>query len=115
MPRGPVGREKGIRYEQWRNPDAEEGGIVKISGSFILDHEEDILNLVKHEGKLSEERNPKARITKIEKKSGSIIVKTSNHNLASRIGKALHRAYKGKHHFKFRPGEKFIEVEWRRD
>ncbi|MEE8638275.1 MAG: hypothetical protein V3T21_04420 [Candidatus Margulisiibacteriota bacterium] len=115
MPRGPIGREKGVRYEQWRNPEAELGGVVKISGSFILDHEEDVLNLVKHEGKLAEQRNSHARLKKIEKTEGGILVETTDHNLALRIGKALHRAYKGEHRFNFREGEKFAEVYWKRD
>jgi hypothetical protein len=108
-------REKGVRYEQSRNPDAEEGGVVKISGKFLLDHEEDVLNLVKKEGKLAEERNNNTRIVNIDKNDGIIVVQTSSHNLAQRIGKALHSAYKGDHQFKFREGEKFAEVVWRRD
>jgi hypothetical protein len=115
MPKGPVGREKGVRYEQWRNRDTELGGIIKISGKFLLDHEEEILNLVKHEGKLAEERNPKAKVSKIEKANGGIVVEVSEHNLAMRIGKALHNAYKGEHHYNFREGEKFAEVVWKRD
>jgi hypothetical protein len=115
MVRGPFGREKVHRYEQWRNPEAELGGVIKISGSFILDHEEDILNLVKHEGKMAEERNSNMRLRKIEKSEGGILVETTDHNLALRIGKALHRAYKGEHSFNFREGEKFAEVFWRRD
>lgn len=116
MPRGPYGREKVHRYEQSRNPDVELGGVIRISGAFILDHEEDILNLVKHQGRLAEQRNARHRITKIEKdKDGTLVVTTSEHNLAERIGRALHRAYKGEHRLKFREGEKFVEVDWRRD
>ena len=115
MPKGPVGREKGVRYEQWRNPDSELGGTVKISGNFLVDHEDDILNLVKHEGKLAQERNPNAKIISIEKNGQEIIVKISDHNLATRIGKALYSAYKGEHRFNFREGEKFVEVYWQRD
>lgn len=115
MAKGPVGREKGVRYEQWRNRDTELGGVIKISGAFLLDHEEDILNLVKHEGKLSEERNASAKIVGIEKSNGAILVKASDHNLAVRIGKALSHAYKGKHRYNFREGEKFAEVTWERD
>jgi len=115
MPKGPVGREKGVRYEQWRNPDTELGGVIRISGKFLLDHENEILNLVKREGKLSEERNPKAKIVKIEKADGGILIEVSEHNLAMKIGKALHSAYKGEHHYNFREGEKFAEVRWSRD
>jgi hypothetical protein len=115
MPKGPIGREKGIRYEQWRNPDIEEGGTIKITGTFIVDHEADILNLIKHEGKLAVERNNNIRISKVEKTGNGILVETTSHNLAMRIGKALHRAYKGEFQFKFREGEKFVEVDWKRD
>lgn len=115
MPKGPFGREKVHRYEQWRNPDAELGGVIRVSGKFLLDHEEDVLNLIKHEGKLAEERNPKARVTKIEKVDGGIVIEVSEHNLAMRIGKALTSAYKGEHHYNFREGEKFAEVTWKRD
>lgn len=115
MPKGPLGREKGVRYEQARNRDVEMGGIIRISGAFILDHKEEILNLVKHEGELAEQRNKNSKVTKIEQIKNEIVVETSEHNLAQRIGKALHRAYKGDHNFKFRPGEKFVEVTWKRD
>jgi NMD protein affecting ribosome stability and mRNA decay len=115
MSKGPVGREKGIRYEQWRNPDIEEGGVVRISGAFLVDHENDILNLIKHEGKLATERNNNIRITKIEKTGNGILVETTSHNLAMRIGKALKSAYKGEFQFKFREGEKFVEADWKRD
>ena len=106
MPRDPV---------SFRNQDSEHGGVVHISGAFLLDHETDILNLVKHEGKLAEERNRKTKVSKIEKKNGGFSVETSDHNLALRIGKALHSAYKGDHQYKFLKGDKFVEVTWKRD
>jgi hypothetical protein len=109
MVKGPNGREKGVRFEQSRNSGAEEGGIIKISGKFLLDHEEEVLNLVKKQS------TDNKLITDISKNSDTILVKTSDHNLAIRIGKALHSAYKGEHDFKFREGEKFAEVTWKRD
>lgn len=115
MPKGPEGREQGIRYEQWRNPKAEEGGIVKITGAFLLDHSEEILNLINREGKLAKERNPKDGISNIEHNKDGITVETADHNLALRIGKALTHAYNGRHDFKFLKGEKFVQVNWRRD
>ena len=102
--------------EEFRNPQKiEEGGLIKLSGAFLLDHEEEILNLVKKEGKLASERNEKAKLVKIDKANGSLAITTSDHNLALRIGKALTHAYKGQHSYKFLKGEKFVEVEWQRD
>jgi hypothetical protein len=115
MSRGTKGREKGLHFEQSRNPDSESGAIIKISGSFLLDHEEEILNLVNKEGKLANERNPKAQVSEIKKEAGVIWVTTSEHNLGLKIGKALSSAYKGEHQYKFRDGEKFVEVFWHRD
>ena len=115
MVRNSYGKEKIHRYEQWRNPDVEEGGIIRISGKFLLDHETEIINLIKHEDKLAQERNPNHKVTKIEKEDDMLIVETSVHNLAERIGHALKRAYKGEFELKFRPGEKFVEIDWRRE
>ncbi|MFA6169466.1 MAG: hypothetical protein WCW67_07245 [Candidatus Margulisiibacteriota bacterium] len=103
-------------YEDFMKPDKiEEGGLIKLSGSFLLDHETDLINLINNEGKLAEERDAKARLIKVEKKDGAIWAETSTHNLALHIGKALTHAYKGAHEFKFLNGEKFVEVHWERN
>ena len=116
MVKAPFNKERIHRFEQWRKAKrVEEGGVVRISGNFLLDHEEDILNLVKHQGKLAEQKNPDHRVLKIGKGKKGIVVETSDHNLAMRIGKALHHAYKGRHEYKFMAGEKFVEVDWQRD
>ena len=116
MVKAPFNKERIHRFEQWRKQkEVEEGGVVRISGNFLLDHEADILNLVKHQGKLAEQKNPDHRVVKIGKEKGRIVVETSDHNLAMRIGKALSHAYRGKHKYKFMAGEKFVEVDWQRD
>jgi hypothetical protein len=104
-------------YEDFQKPKMiEEGGLIRLSGKFLLDHEEEVVNLVKHEGKLAEERNPLHKVITIEKADGGVIVaKTSEHNLALHIGKRLEHAYKGKHEYKFLKGEKYVEVLWSRD
>lgn len=113
MSRGPVGDR---HFEGFMIPKKiEQGGIIRISGAFLLDHEEEIISLVKHEAQLAEKKNAGYRINKIEKANGGITVEVSEHNLALHIGKALHHAYKGQHQYKFRPGEKFVEVDWKRD
>jgi len=116
MRRGQIDNERSRTFDGFRDPEKiEEGGVLKISGSFILNHEEEVLNLIKKEGKLEEERNPQARITKIEKSDGSILVETSNHSLAMHMGKSLQRAYKGEHKYRFLKGQKYVEVDWKRD
>jgi len=109
-------KDKDRHYEDFMKPKLiEEGGIIRLSGKFLLDHEEEIVNLIKHEGRIAEQRDPKHRVAKIEKKNGGIVAEISDHNLALHIGKALFHAYKGTHEFKFLKGEKYVEVLWQRD
>lgn len=110
------GKEITRHYEAFREPEhIEEGGVIHISGDFILDHEADIVNLIKHQAELAEQKNPDHRLTRINKIDGGIMAAFSNHNLALHIGKALVNAYKGEHRYKFLKGEKFVEVTWKRD
>jgi hypothetical protein len=113
MNRGPLGNR---HFEDFRKPKKiEEGGVLNVSGAFLLDHEEEIINLIKHEGRLAEEKNPLHKVSKIEKVNGGIVVEITDHNLTLHIGKRLSHAYKGKHSYKFLKGEKFVEVDWSRD
>lgn len=103
-------------YEEFMQPNKiEEGGLIKLSGSFLLDHETDLINLINNEGKLAEDHDAKSRLVKVEKKDGAIWAVTSTHNLALHIGKALTHAYQGSHEFKFLNGEKYVEVHWERN
>ena len=114
MPLGPFSRER--HYEDFQKPKAiEEGGLLRLSGHFLLDHEEELVNLIKHEGRLAEQKNPQHKVKKIEKVNGGIVAEVTDHNLALHIGKALVHAYKGEHTYKFLKGEKFVEVDWKRD
>ncbi|MBN3032781.1 MAG: hypothetical protein JW873_01660 [Candidatus Saganbacteria bacterium] len=103
-------------YEDFQKPDKiEQGGLLRLSGAFLLDHADELVNLIKHEGRLAEERNPAHKIIGIDQADGGIVATISDHNLALHIGKRLEHAYKGKHEFKFLKGEKYVEVLWRRD
>ncbi len=114
--KGPVDRAKDRHFEEFRTPvEIEQGGIIRLAGAFLLDHEEELINLIRHEGRLAEQRDPGHKVTKIEKANGGILAEISEHNLALHIGKALEHAYKGKHTYKFRKGEKYVEVDWQRD
>ena len=111
MAKGPYRHIEGFKKPK----KIEEGGIIRLAGQFLMDHEDEIIGLMKHEGQAAEQKNPQHRITKIEKVNGGIVVETSEHNLAIHIGKALEHAYKGEHTFKFLKDEKFVEVDWKRD
>lgn len=90
-------------------------GIIRLAGNFVSEHREEIVNLLHSEEKRAMEKNPLERIMKIEKGDGGIYAETTSDSLALRIGRVLSRAYKGKSDYKFRYGDKFVMVEWRRD
>lgn len=111
-----MGQEYDRHFEDFREKNKiEEGGILRLNGKFLLDHEEEIINLIKHEGNLAEQKNPTHKVIKIEKANGGIVAEVSDHNLTLHIGKRLNHAYKGEHTYKFLKGEKFVEVDWKRD
>ncbi|MBU1767991.1 MAG: hypothetical protein KJ648_07805 [Candidatus Omnitrophica bacterium] len=172
MVRGPIGREKGVFYEQernrlpdpyissknhfpeptvcptcklvyakqhWHKNDGEATlllndkkthktkcpacrkiednypmGVVNISGDFVSEHFEELVNLVKAEERRALEKNPLERLMKVDKVDGGIHVETTSEALALRIGRMLSKSYKGNTDFKFRYGDKYVIVDWAR-
>jgi hypothetical protein len=105
-PKGPTPHYKVRRDEYARKVKLEEGGVIKISGKFLLDHEEEVINLLKHQSQLAEQKNPQHLVSKIEKDDSGIVVEVTDHNLALHLGKALENAFKGKHTYRFLKEEK---------
>jgi len=93
-------------------------GIVILEGNFIKNNQnakQEILNLIRHEAEKEELSNPLARIMKIEEKEGFIEIRTTTEGLASKIGKAVHKAYHGELNFTFSDDQKLLRIYWRRE
>jgi NMD protein affecting ribosome stability and mRNA decay len=95
--------------------DKSPGGIVHISGGFLGEHREDILNLVRNEGDRAMAINPLERIMDIEARDSILDVLTTNEKLAQRLGRALHKAYAGAVKYKWSEDNKLARVFWHRD
>lgn len=95
--------------------DRDPGGVVHLSGLFLREHKEDVLNLVRNESDRAMAINPLERIMEIETKDTTYDVLTTNERLAQRIGKALHKAYSGDVTYKWSEDNKLIRVDWHRD
>lgn len=95
--------------------DNSPGGVVHMSGAFLSEHKEDIMNLVRNEGDRAKAVNPLERIMGIEGTDGSYNVMTTNEKLAQRIGRALHKAYSGTVAYKWSEDNKLARVSWQRD
>ena len=90
------------------------GGIVRLRGTFLQDHKEEILNLIKNEEERARGFNPLERIIKISDVKDGMEVTTTNEKLAQRIGKSLQKACQGKVEYKWSDDTKLIRVNWER-
>jgi hypothetical protein len=95
--------------------DKAPGGVVHLSGNFIREHKEDIMNLIHNEGDRAKAVNPLERIMGIEGNDGDFSIMTTNEKLAQRIGRALHKAYSGAVAYKWSGDNKLVRVSWQRD
>ena len=91
------------------------GGVLKITGSFIWDHKEEILNLVRNEGSKALSVNPLERIMSLQSDDGEIEITTTNEKLAERIGRALHKAYRGTVEYTWSADTRLARVMWHRN
>ena len=91
------------------------GGVVHLSGVFLRDHKEEILNLIRNESGRAMAINPLERIMDIETVNSGLNVLTTNEKLAQRIGRALYKAYDGNVTYKWSEDTKLVRILWQRD
>ncbi len=90
-------------------------GLVFISGNFILEHKNTLLNTIKSEERRAMGKNPLERIIAIEKEDEDrYLVKTTTDTLAHRIGNILHKSFKGNLDYKF-TDDKVLRAFWSRE
>jgi len=91
-----------------------EGGIVYLSGEFLKEHREEILNLIKNVAEEEMAYRPLERIIEIKEDNDNIVITTTYEHLARRLGEAVHKAYKGSLKLEYPGGQKYIRVFWER-
>jgi len=91
------------------------GGIVHLSGAFLASHMQEILSLIHNQNLRAMRINPLERIMDIETGATDVDVLTTNEKLAQKIGRALHKAYRGAVSYMWSHDTKLARVNWRRD
>ena len=94
--------------------DGYPAGIVTLSGSFLVDHREEIVNLAKNLAKKENEEHPLKRIMEMAESDEGIRLTTTDSRLARTIGDALARAYEGELHYEYTEDD-LLRVTWKRD
>ncbi len=89
-------------------------GYVTITGDFIGEHEQEILQLIRNHEAHEKTEHPLQRIMNIEKTKVSTVVTTTDIHLARGIGDALHHAYQGELEYHYNAGQNLLRVNWSR-
>jgi len=90
------------------------GGVVTLTGDFLHEHKEEIMNLIRNEEERARGYNPLERIMEVTKMGKRLEITTTNEKLAQRIAKSLERAYRGSVEYKWSSGTKLLRAEWER-
>ena len=91
------------------------GGVLTLTGAFVVSHSEEILNLIRNESAKAQSGNPLERIMDMQSEGAEMVITTTNDRLAERIGRALHKAYRGEIEYQFGEDTKLARVNWRRE
>jgi len=98
-----------------REVDRQPGGMVYLSGRYLGEKEEEIMNIVRNQEEQAKENRPLQRIMWVEKGDEGLEIATTNQNLARRIGRAVSSAHAGNLTIKQTTGERFVRVYWERE
>ena len=89
--------------------------MITLSGGFIAGHRNDLLSLIRNNESLEKQEHPLNRIMRIEERSDSIVITTTDIHLPRRIAEAIRDAYKGELDIRYDKEGYFARVEWRRE
>jgi hypothetical protein len=79
-----------------------------------VEHQTEILNLLRNVEKQEKDKHPLERIMSITTEGDHPLITTTGIHLARRLGEALAHAYKGELSFQYADGEESIRVSWQR-
>lgn len=95
-----------------RIADKNPAGIVTLSGRYLGEHKDDILNAIRNVETRSRVKNPLGRIMDIVADKGTISVTTTEDKLAQKIGREIFKAHHGELHYRWNHEERFVRVDW---
>jgi len=91
-------------------------GFVFLDGTFFTNHQDEIEQLLRNEGKRAGEDNVLARILEWRRGEGhKLSVSTTTEHLAQRLGHALQKAFDGEVEYDFSHENKLARVNWHRE
>jgi hypothetical protein len=111
----PAGAHQELCQACHRTNDEFPAGEVRVRGSFLVRHRDEILHIIRRQEEIEKPDHPLNRIMKIEDMGDQIVVTTTEIHLPRRIGEALKSAFDGDLDFNYDEDGYFVRVGWRRD
>lgn len=97
-----------------RTQDRYPAGLLTVSGPYLREHRQDLVNLARREEETAKSEHPLSRIMKIEDSKEGFTIHTTDQHLARRIGEAMHHAHHGKFTFHHKEGGHLLRASWTR-
>lgn len=88
------------------------GGYVTLKGEFLVDHKDEILNLIWNNEDLARHNNPLDRIIEIKDKGEVVEVMTTTDKFAQRLGRIIGKSYSGSVEYKWSDDVRIARVTW---
>ena len=90
-------------------------GFLRLEGSFVLEHADEILGLVHNVETREKNDHPLHRVMAVERDEEGFLITTTEPHLAHALGKALRSAYEGELEATYADGEALLRATWRRN
>lgn len=84
-----------------------------MSGSFLVDHHDEISHLIQNEVYERQQKNPLSKLVEVDVDGGEVEFRTTNRKLAEHLGRSLQKAYQGE--LEIQTTEHVIRVKWSRE
>ena len=97
-----------------RIQDKMPAGFLTLSGDFLGEHLEEIMNTVRNVEEREKANHPLKRIMNAETLPEGMLITFTDPHLARGAGEALHHAYKGDLDFAYQSEERILRVSWKR-
>ncbi len=97
-----------------RIADRYPGGYLTLGGDFFKAHRDEILHLVRNVEAREKHQHPLRRIMGIEEQDDSVLVTTTDMQLARAMGDAVHDAYQGEIDYRYTEESNILRVNWSR-
>lgn len=89
-------------------------GFVTLKGSFLEEHRDEILQLLRNHEAKEKAEHPLQRIMAIVASADGVTVTTTDTHLARDLAQALHHAYKGALEFHYNKEDNLLRATWSR-